>query len=134
MKKLVILILLIYSQSFAESSIPKEIRGHWYWYKYATEDNKMIRRAADKKVRELCFVTANSLQCTGGEKYRIKNVVLRTNTWFQRSYDLYFHGMEGYISVTLIKTAGTWSTIRRIGGREVIFYCLWIREKEFTEL
>jgi hypothetical protein len=134
MKKLVILILLIYSHSFAETSIPKEIRGHWYWYKYAPEGSSMIRRPDDRKVHELCYVEAGSLKYTDGLKYNIKRVHLREDTRFKRSYDLYFHGMEGYISVTLIKTAGTWSTIYRLGDREIIFYCLWIREKEFTEL
>lgn len=130
MKKLIIILLLITSNSLIAATIPKEIRGHWYWYKYAPEGSSMIRRPDDRKVHELCYVEAGSLKYTDGLGYKIKRVHLREDTWFKRSYDLYFYDMEGHISVTLIKTAGTWSTIRRIGDREVMFYCLWIRKQE----
>ncbi|HNX24070.1 MAG TPA: hypothetical protein PKG60_08465 [Spirochaetota bacterium] len=130
MKKIIIIFVLIASNSFAGTKIPFELQGHWYWYKYAPEGSSMIRRPDDRKVHELCYVKADSLKYTDGLEYKIKRVHLRVDTWFQRSYDLYFYDMEGHISVTLIKTAGTWSTIRRIGEREVIFYCLWIRKQE----
>lgn len=134
MKKLIIVSILLVTTNVFAVRIPMELQGYWYWHKYATEDDKRIRRADDRRVHELYYVKAGSLKYTEGPEYRIKRVHLRTDTWFQRSYDLYFYDLEGYISVTLIKTAGSWSTIRRIDGREIMFYAIRIRKQEFTEL